>query len=335
MSETQYLFSRENFQRYAQPIIIGVAGDSGSGKTRFSQGVKQLLGDGFVQTIEMDGYHKENRNQRRESGIMPLDPAANRFDELAKHLAAIKNGESISLPIYNHDTGDFDEPKTFSPSPIILLEGLHALYPEFSKYVDFSIYVDTSRQVKWLWKKNRDTQDRGHDVAALEAEMLKREALYKRYIDFQKTSATIVIKIFQSSLQHFARYEFAKPLDASSYKVELLIEPAQAPLPSLVLPLDLSLITDINTPPFLLASVASKYWGREIVNVHLDGELSIQTVRSLEEHIEHSTGVALPETHDPHLQSLDAMPTLRFAQLLIAWRFLEFVHQQFQLKHIV
>lgn len=335
MSEITCLFSRENFQKFSEPIIIGVSGDSGCGKTRFSKGIRQLLGEGFVQTIEMDGYHKENREQRKVSGIIPLDPNANRFDLLMSHLEQLKKGETVNIPIYNHETGDFDEPKPLKPAPIILLEGLHALYPEFSKFLNFSIYVDTSRQVKWMWKKNRDMNDRGHDPQALEEEMLKREALYKRYIDFQKTSASIVIKIFGSSLHQFARYELTSPLDKECYKVELLMEPAQKPLPSLVLPLDLSLITDVHTPPFLLASVASKYWGRDILNVHLDGELSHQTVKSLEDHIEKSTGVSLTSSSTDKHANLDTMPTLRFAQLLIAWRFLEYVHQQFETKQIV
>lgn len=335
MSSVQCLFSLGNFQKYAQPIILGVAGDSGCGKTRFSKGIRQLLGEGFVQTIEMDGYHKENREERKKSGIIPLDPSANKFELLKTHLEQLRSGQSVYIPRYNHETGNFDEPILFSPAPIIVVEGLHALYPEFSQYMDFTIYVDTSRQVKWQWKKNRDMKDRGHDPVALEQEMLKREALYKRYIDFQKTSATIVIKIFPSQLHHFARYELTHPLDPECYKVELLMEPAAKPLPSLVLPLDLSMITDINTPPFLLASVASKYWGRDILNIHLDGELSHDTVKSLEDHIEQSTGISLTSESADKKINLDTMPTLRFSQLLIAWRFLESVHQKFEEKHIL
>jgi phosphoribulokinase len=334
--DTQYLFSRENFQKFDEPIIIGVAGDSGSGKTRFSKGIQQLLGEGFVQTIEMDGYHRENREQRAQSGILPLDPKANRLDVLEYHLDKIKKKEAVDIPIYNHERGDFDEPRRLTPSPIILLEGLHALYPEFEKYLDFTIFVDTSRQVKWMWKTRRDQHERGHDTASLEQEMLKRESYYKRFIDFQKTSATIVIKIYPSLLANLARYELDHAPNQECYKVELLMEPAQKPLPSLVMPMDLSVITDIHTPSFMLASVASKYWGKTISNIHLDGELSHQMVEALEKHIEQSTGIPFaPSTSPNSHQQLDTMPTLRFAQLLIAWRFLEFVHQKFEEKHIV
>ncbi len=142
-------FSQINLSHLKQPIIIGIAGDSGSGKTRFSKGIRQLLGPERVFTIEMDGYHKENREERKKSGRLPLDPAMNHLDLVLTHLQQLKEGKSIQLPIYNHDSGNFDPPISFSPTPIIILEGLFALYPEFLPYLDFTIYVDPSRDVKW------------------------------------------------------------------------------------------------------------------------------------------------------------------------------------------
>jgi phosphoribulokinase len=245
-------------------------------------------------------------------------------------LEALKRGETIAVPVYNHETGDFDPPKEFKPSPIIIVEGLFALYPQFLPYLDFSIYVDPSREVKWLWKKRRDTADRGHDAQELEKEMLARESAYKRWIDFQKTSATIVVKIFPTQIASMARYEFTGTVSDECFKIELLVEPATNPLPSLMLPFDLAMITDIHTPPFLLASVPGKYWGRDILTIHIDGELSQETIRALSTHIESYTGNQLSDVQHSSVERLDPIPTTRFAQLLIAWRFLELVHQKLE-----
>lgn len=314
---------RIDLSKLKQPIIIGIAGDSGSGKTRFSKGIRQLLGEESVYTIEMDGYHKENREQRKASGRLPLDPEMNKLDLVLEHLKQLKQKNPIDIPVYNHESGNFDPPHPFNPTPIIILEGLFALYPEFLPYMDFTIYVDPSRDVKWHWKKNRDMHDRGHEAKTLEDEMLKREAAYKRWIDFQKTNATIVVKIFQSQIRHLARYEFTGTLHPDCYKYELLIEPSKNPLPSLPLPFDLAMITDIHTPPFQLASVPGKYWGRDILTIHIDGELAPNTVGALANHIERCTG------HTLDLGSqLDPVSTTRFTQLLIAWRFLELVNQK-------
>lgn len=319
---------QSNSIRLKQPIIIGIAGDSGSGKTRFSKGIRELLGKEVVKTIEMDGYHKENREQRKLSGRLPLDPEANRLTMLLDHLQNLKQGRSIQVPVYNHEKGDFDPPVEFVPSPIIIVEGLFALYPQFLPYMDFTLYVDPSREVKWLWKKKRDMIDRGHDVSALEKEMLARESAYKRWIDFQKTSATIVVKIFPSQIAGLARYEFIGHLSDECFKIELLVEPAKTPLPSLMLPFDLAMITDIATPPFLWASVPGKYWGRDILAIHLDGEVSQKTIFSLAKHIEAYTGRPLTDVEYVNSEQQEPVPTSRFAQLLITWRFLELVNQK-------
>ena len=113
------------------PILIGIAGDSGSGKTTFSDGIRRLLGKDLVKTITLDGYHTENRNQRQKTGHSPLDPAINNLKLLKTHLEMLKKQQEIALPIYNHQTGDFDRPQNFSPSPIVIIEGLHAIYPDF------------------------------------------------------------------------------------------------------------------------------------------------------------------------------------------------------------
>lgn len=323
------LLIQANLSKLKEPLIIGIAGDSGSGKTRLSNGIRKLLGDRLVKTIEMDGYHKENREQRKASGKLPLDPSINNLELLKDHLSQIKQWKPVQIPIYNHETGDFDPPQEFKPTPIVIVEGLHALYSEFLPFYDFSIYVDASREIKWMWKKGRDTSDRGHDTEALEQEMFKREAAYKRWIDFQKTDAMIVVKIFPSQLPDMARYQFLGNLAADSFKIELLMEPAKKPLPSLILPFDLAMIMDFRVPPFLLASVPSKYWGRDVLDIHIDGEMSPQTVEALAGHLESCTGVPLHGGDtESTVRSLDPVSSMRFTQLLITWRFLELINQK-------
>ena len=325
------LILRSVFKRFNAPIIIGIAGDSGSGKTVFSNGIRRLLGADIVKTIEMDGYHSENRKQREASGHLPLDPGVNNLTLLRDHLQLIRQGKSVDIPQYNHLTGDFDSPLHFTPSPIIILEGLHALYPEFLPFLDFTIYVDPCREIKWKWKYERDVKKRGHPVKRLMEEMIKREAAYKRWIDFQKTLATVVIKIFPSQMKQFARYDLSAHLPDYVYKVELIFEPAKLPLPSMPLPFDLANILDQNQPPFLLASAACKYWGRDLINVHIDGIFPQKTLAALEQHILSCTGIPVGQVMNDveEIQSLNGQITAtQFTQLCIVWRFLEEVNNR-------
>lgn len=302
-----------------EPIIIGIAGDSGSGKTTFSNGIRQLLGPELVQTIEADGYHKENRSQRALSGRLPLDPDVNKLDLILKHIKDLKAGKTIQVPKYNHATGDFDPPYTLTPSPIIIFEGLHILYPQFSNILDFKIFCDPCREVKRQWKYERDIKKRGHQAEKLEDEMLKREAAYKRWVDFQKTDANVIIKIFNSDIPSLSGYEFTGKLPEGCFKIELIMEPATRPLPSLLLPFDLASFMDSNHPPFLLATIPCNFWGRQAMDIRIDGVLSNKTTEALKREIIFCTGIEQEKT----IKQEGQVSASEFTQLIIAWRFLE------------
>ena len=78
--------------------------------------------------------------------------------------------------------------------------------------------------------------------------------------------------------------------------------------------------------PFMLAAVPSIYWGRSVMTIHIDGVLSPQTITELENHIVAYTGIpverALPQKEQEQVSAT------RFAQLLVAWRFLELVNHR-------
>jgi len=314
------------------PFIIGIAGDSGSGKTVFSDGIRRILGPDIIHTITMDGYHKENREQRALSGRLPLDPEANKLELLQKHLRLLKNNEPAEIHQYNHITGDFDPPKMVKPAPIIIVEGLHALYPEFLDLLDLKIFVDPCREIKWKWKFARDMAKRGHRAEKLEKEMLAREAAYKRWIDFQKINSDIVIKIFNTRMQQFARYDFINSLPQEFYKVELIMKPSPVQLPSLKFPFDLSDIMSIEKPPFLFAATSCRYWAQSVVDIHIDGAFSKDSISELETRITDCTAIKINRQTISKKKENGIVSSTELTQLLVAWRFLEAVNYQLILK---
>lgn len=316
---------RDRLNQLQAPIIVGVSGDSGSGKTTFSNGIRRLIGSDLVSTICTDGYHKEDRAQRQKSGRLPLDPAANQLDLLLCHLAELKQGNSINLPLYNHGTGQFDPPKLFSPTPIIVVEGLHVLYPQFLPFLDFSLYVDPERDVKWAWKWERDVKKRGHKAESLEQEMLQREAAFIRWIDAQKIDAHVVIQITQSQLETLIPARLVDPQVSPGYKVNLILEPTPYPLAGLSLPFDLAAMLDLNRPPFLLAAAPFRSWGRTAIAIQIDGNLSPQTIGELEQYIVGVTGIPIHDAMPS--ENYEKVSATHFAQLLITWRFLEQINQ--------
>ncbi|HEY9863060.1 MAG TPA: phosphoribulokinase, partial [Candidatus Obscuribacterales bacterium] len=182
-------------------VLIGVAGDSGCGKSTFLRRITDIFGKDFVTVICLDDYHCLDRKQRKETGITALDPRANNFDLMYQQVNALKNGISIDKPIYNHETGELDPPERINPNHIIVIEGLHPLYDERVRgLLDFSVYLDISDEFKISWKIQRDMAERGHRYEDVLAAINARRPDFEAYIDPQKQYADVVIQILPTNL---------------------------------------------------------------------------------------------------------------------------------------
>ncbi|HLO52323.1 MAG TPA: phosphoribulokinase [Kamptonema sp.] len=182
-------------------VLIGVAGDSGCGKSTFLRRLTDLFGEDFVTVICLDDYHCLDRKQRKETGITALDPRANNFDLMAEQMKALKNGQAINKPIYNHETGAIDPPEIIEPNHVIVIEGLHPLYDErVRSLLDFSVYLDISDEVKIAWKIQRDMSERGHSYEDVLFAINARKPDFQAYIDPQKQYADVVIQVLPTNL---------------------------------------------------------------------------------------------------------------------------------------
>jgi len=182
-------------------VLIGVAGDSGCGKSTFLRRLTDLFGEDFVTVICLDDYHCLDRKQRKETGITALDPRANNFDLMAEQMKALKEGRGIDKPIYNHETGLLDPAERIEPNHVIVIEGLHPLYDERVRdLLDFSVYLDISDEVKIAWKIQRDMAERGHRYEDVLFAINARKPDFTAYIDPQKQYADVVIQVLTTNL---------------------------------------------------------------------------------------------------------------------------------------
>lgn len=182
-------------------VLIGVAGDSGCGKSTFLRRLSDLFGEEFITVICLDDYHCLDRYQRKEQKITALDPRANNFDLMYEQIKLLKAGEAINKPIYNHETGLIDPPEVVEPNHIIVVEGLHPLYDErMRELMDFSVYLDISDEVKIAWKIQRDMAERGHTYEDVLAAINSRKPDFEAYIDPQKKFADVVIQVLPTQL---------------------------------------------------------------------------------------------------------------------------------------
>jgi len=297
----------------ASPYIftLGVAGDSGSGKTTFTEGIRSIFGSDLVSTITLDDYHSLDREGRREQGLTPLNPRANRIHQLEEDLILLKRGVPVEKPVYNHTTGTFDTPVIFRPNKILILEGLHTMFtPNLRKYLDFTLFVDPAKGVKSDWKIRRDIRKRGYTRDDVIREIAEREPEYERYIAPQKEYADAVIGIDYS--------EYGRHLgeERNVYRITLSQSRMKHTIENIDLSLDLYSILSLSERNFSLEFLTSDHNGHRMGALIADGELSEHVVKKLELSIEHQTQVH-PISLFQHRNYVTAGD---LAQLILCWR---------------
>merc|ERR1712106_574301 len=192
----------------ANPVIIGVAADSGCGKSTFMRRLTSIFGgeskmldigretntliSDMTTVICLDDYHKWDRTGRASNpeypdGITALDEKCQNWDKMAADVTDLKAGKTVSKPIYNHITGELDPYEEVPATPIVIFEGLHPLYDSrVNAALDLSIY--------------RDITERGATMEDVQKAIDARKPDFKAYVEPQKEKADIVIQVLMSDV---------------------------------------------------------------------------------------------------------------------------------------
>jgi phosphoribulokinase len=186
-------------KRVDYPIILGIVGDSASGKTTLSAGVAQILGEAHCTVICTDDYHRYDRAQRAAAGLSALDPRANYIDVLEQHLRLLRGGEPILKPVYDHRRGTLEPPEYVRPKDFVIAEGLLGYATRAMRdCFDVKVYLDPEEELRRRWKLHRDTARRGYTREEVLFQLEQRQVHSQTFIHPQRTFADIVIR-FQRS----------------------------------------------------------------------------------------------------------------------------------------
>ncbi|MFA6991975.1 MAG: hypothetical protein WC269_01685 [Candidatus Gracilibacteria bacterium] len=175
-------------------FLIGVCGNSGSGKSSFVQVLLDLLGHENVLVIHGDDYHKWQRGDPEWQKYTHLNPNANYLALAKENLSDLKNGNNIYKIEYDHNTGKFVGPYKLCPRQYIIFEGLHAFYTrELQKLIDLKIFIDVDKHLNIHFKLHRDMIERGYAKEQILNTIKAREKDAKKYINPQKKHADLII----------------------------------------------------------------------------------------------------------------------------------------------
>ncbi|MGH3131227.1 MAG: phosphoribulokinase [Gaiellaceae bacterium] len=178
----------------ARPIILGVVGDSATGKTTISRGLVHAVGGENVTHVCTDDYHRYDRQQRAELDITPLNPDCNYLDIIAQDLGHLRGGEPFLKPVYRHSDGTHGPPVYVKPTSFAVVEGLLGYHTdEMRRGYDVRVYLDPPEALRREWKVQRDTSRRGYTPEQVLAELDRREPESEKYIRPQQRHADIVV----------------------------------------------------------------------------------------------------------------------------------------------
>jgi len=181
-----------------RPCILGVAGGTGSGKTTVVRSILDAAGEDRIALIEQDSYYRDV-DWRSEADLLRHNfdhPAAIDNDLLVAHLAALKAGHPVEVPIYDF-VRHRRTPRTrrVLPLPVILLEGiLIFVEPALREHLDFKIYVDTDADLRLIRRLGRDIAERGRSVKDVLRQYLETvRPMHLEFVEPSKRWADVII----------------------------------------------------------------------------------------------------------------------------------------------
>ena len=178
-------------------IIIGIAGGTGSGKSTFTNRLRDRFGDNIT-VIYHDNYYKRHDDiPFEERKKLNYDhPDALETDLLIEHIKRLRNGESVECPVYDYTVHNrSDKTVRIDPRKIILIEGILLLAdPRLRSLLDIKIYVEADADERILRRILRDVKERGRDIDNIVEQYLTTvKPMHYLYVEPIRATADIVI----------------------------------------------------------------------------------------------------------------------------------------------
>ena len=188
--------SNDYYKYWRKPLVIGVTGNSGVGKTTFTNSLEKVLGKESITHIKGDSYHNWDRNKTIWNTITHLNPRANELSKLNFDIQKLVSGKSIKTSYYDHRAGKKFLDNYKNSNNFIIIEGLHVLsLPMMREQCDVKIFLDFEEKLRQKLKISRDIKKRGYKEKEVVKAIERRKIDETKYIQTQKQFADIIIKI--------------------------------------------------------------------------------------------------------------------------------------------
>lgn len=180
------------------PLVIGVAGGSGSGKTTVMRHMIERIGHDNLTIVDHDAYYRDLKHiPFEERTKQNFDhPSALETELMIRHIEALINGYSVDMPVYdfvNHVRSS--EVKRIEPRQVILIDGILIFYEkELRDLMHIKVFVDTDSDIRLLRRLKRDICERGRTLESVlhQYEHFVRP-MHLKFVEPTKRYADIII----------------------------------------------------------------------------------------------------------------------------------------------
>ena len=182
-----------------RPIVIGIAGGSGSGKTTIAHEVARLINDDdHIITLTQDSYYKDNTGipMSERKKINYDHPDAFDMPLLVAQINQLMHRKAVEMPVYDF-TEHTRSSKTIhvEPADIIILEGILVLADEnLRNLMEIKVYVDTDDDIRFIRRLERDLKERGRSLdSVIDQYLATVKPMYHQFIEPTKRYADIIV----------------------------------------------------------------------------------------------------------------------------------------------
>jgi len=181
-----------------EPLVIGVAGGTGSGKTTVAQAILKRAGTRQISLIQHDAYYKDlSALPLPQRAMMNFDhPDALDNELLVTHLKELKAGRAIEMPVYDFTTHTrTGQTRRVEPHRVILVEGILIFADEaLRRLMDVKIYVDTDSDIRFIRRLQRDIAERGRTMESVIRQYLTTvRPMHQEFVEPSKRYADVII----------------------------------------------------------------------------------------------------------------------------------------------
>ncbi|QWK09486.1 MAG: uridine kinase [Thermoflexus hugenholtzii] len=181
-----------------RPVVIGIAGGTGSGKTTVAEAIVRRIGPERIALIQQDSYYKDQSHLPMEERVRINYDHPDSIDTvlLIRHLQELIAGRPVEVPIYDFTTYTrTPHTRRVEPRPVILVEGILVFVEKALRDLfDIKIYVDADPDIRFIRRLQRDLAERGRTLESVIQQYLSTvRPMHLEFVEPSKRYADIII----------------------------------------------------------------------------------------------------------------------------------------------